>query len=222
MLPAIGSLIANKYRLEALLGEGGMGAVYRARHELMDKPVALKWLKPGLGDQLKARQRFMQEARAAARIRHPNVVDVYDVGDQDGALFMVMQLLEGETFQDFLLRGDYALPIAIGHLLSAMRGVAAAHAVGITHRDIKPENIFINRDPLRPEGVVKILDFGISKLSHEPGPRLTTPGSALGTPHYMSWEQLCGDRDIDHRTDIYAFARSRASCRTTDRASSRS
>jgi serine/threonine protein kinase len=198
-------LIAGKYRLESLLGEGGMGAVFRARHQVMDKPVAVKWLKPTCGDEVAARHRFMQEARAAARIRHPNVVDVYDVGEQDGCLFMVMELLEGETFADFLERSGVPVAEALRHLLAAMRGVAAAHAAGITHRDIKPENVFIAVDPLHIEGVAKILDFGISKLHDEPQSHLTLAGTTMGTPHYMSYEQIRCMTDVDHRTDVYAF-----------------
>jgi len=205
VLPPSGSLIAGKYRLESLLGEGGMGAVFRARHQVMDKPVAVKWLKPTCGDEVAARHRFMQEARAAARIRHPNVVDVYDVGEQDGCLFMVMELLEGETFGDFLERSGVPIAEAIRHLLAAMRGVAAAHAAGITHRDIKPENVFIAVDPLHVEGVAKILDFGISKLHDEPQPHLALAGTTMGTPHYMSYEQIRCMTDVDHRTDVYAF-----------------
>ncbi|MEY4512909.1 MAG: hypothetical protein RLZZ450_5031 [Pseudomonadota bacterium] len=205
LLPPIGSLIAEKYRLESLLGEGGMGAVFRARHELMDKPVAVKWLKPTSGDEAAARHRFMQEARAAARIRHPNVVDVYDVGEQDHCLFMVMELLEGETFADYLEQTGMSVAEALRHLLGAMRGVAAAHAAGITHRDIKPENVFIAVDPLHVQGVAKILDFGISKLHDEPQPNLTLAGTTMGTPHYMSYEQIRCMSDVDHRTDIYAF-----------------
>ena len=205
ILPPSGSLVAGKYRLESLLGEGGMGAVFRARHEVMDKPVAVKWLKSTSGDQVAARHRFVQEARAAARIRHPNVVDVYDVGEQDGCLFMVMELLEGETFGDFLERSGVPIAEAIRHLLAAMRGVAAAHAAGITHRDIKPENVFIAVDTLHVEGVAKILDFGISKLHDEPQPTLTLQGTTMGTPHYMSYDQIRCMSDVDHRTDIYAF-----------------
>ena len=204
-LPPLGSQVAGKYRLESLLGEGGMGAVFRARHEIMGKPVAVKWLKPTCGDEVAARHRFMQEARAAARIRHPNVVDVYDVGEQDGCLFMVMELLEGETFGDFLEHSGVPVTETIRHLLAAMRGAAAAHAAGITHRDIKPENVFIAVDPLHVEGVAKILDFGISKLHDEPQPQLSLAGTTMGTPHYMSYEQIRCVSDVDHRTDVYAF-----------------
>jgi eukaryotic-like serine/threonine-protein kinase len=203
-LPQAGSLIAGKYRLEAQLGEGGMGAVFRARHELMDKSVALKWLKPNLGDG-RAEERFVQEARAAARIRHPNVVDVYDVGHHDGGLYMVMELLEGRDFAALLDAGDMPFPTALRHLLAAMRGVVAAHAAGIVHRDIKPENIFVAYDGHYTDGIAKILDFGISKLRDENGIARTRPGVVMGTPHYMSFEQMNGEGDIDQRTDIYAF-----------------
>jgi serine/threonine-protein kinase len=205
LFPAPGSLIADKYRLEALLGEGGMGAVFRARHELMEKSVAVKWLKPSFGDATAARERFLQEARAAARIHHPNVLDVYDIGVHDGGLFMVMQLLEGESFASTLERAEMPLGAALDHILDAMRGVAAAHAAGIIHRDIKPENIFIAYGAHHPQGCAKILDFGISKLHDGPSAHLTKPGTAIGTPHYMSFEQMRGASDLDHRTDVYSF-----------------
>jgi eukaryotic-like serine/threonine-protein kinase len=204
MLPAPGTLIAGKYRLERLLGEGGMGAVYAARHEVMQKPVALKWLKPQHGDERHARQRFLREARAAARIRHPNVVDVYDLGEDGAAMYMVMELLEGESLAAHLERTDVPLADTMRHILGAMRGVAAAHAVHITHRDIKPENVFIAHDPVQIEGVAKVLDFGIAKLHGDTLVGLSQAGVAIGTPHYMSLEQLTGAA-VDQRADVYAF-----------------
>jgi serine/threonine protein kinase len=204
-LPQAGSLIAGKYRLETRLGEGGMGAVFRARHELMDKSVALKWMKPDLRDDRRMEERFVQEARAAARIRHPNVVDVYDVGHHDGGLYMVMELLQGQDFAALLDAGQVPIATALRHLVAAMRGVVAAHAAGIVHRDIKPENIFVAYDAQHTDGIAKILDFGISKLRDDSRSAHTRPGVVMGTPHYMSLEQMNGDADIDQRTDIYAF-----------------
>ncbi|MET0341113.1 MAG: protein kinase [Polyangiales bacterium] len=206
-LPTPGTLVAEKYRIEALLGEGGMGAVFRANHELMDKPVALKWLHPELTEHAEAKARFVREARAAARIRHPNVVDVYDVGTHGDALFLVMELLEGESFEALLGRGETPLSDALGLLIGAMHGVAAAHQRGIVHRDIKPENIFVEQDDTYPAGIAKVLDFGISKLADDRtgGRNVTQTGHTMGTPTYMSLEQINGARDIDHRADIYAF-----------------
>jgi eukaryotic-like serine/threonine-protein kinase len=209
-LPAPGSLVAGKYRVQSLLGEGGMGAVFRAHHEIMDVPVAIKCLHPELLSRADAKERFVREARAAARIRHPNVVEVFDVGEHEGAMFMVMELLEGESFAE-LIR-DQRLPIkrALTILIDAMEGVAAAHARGIVHRDIKPENIFV-LPGVRPGGEpydhVKILDFGVSKLLDNQGGTgsVTLHGQAVGTPEYMSPEQMLGERDVDPRADVYSF-----------------
>ena len=206
-LPTPGAIVGDRYRIESLLGEGGMGAVFRARHELMDRPVAVKWLRPELAHNEDARDRFLREARNAARIRHPNVVDIYDVGVHDGSPFMVMELLEGESFEEVLRRGTITIPRALRLLVGAMQGVAAAHQRGIVHRDIKPENIFVVRRGRDPEYMSKVLDFGISKVygDHTPVNSITRTGNTLGTPWYMSFEQMKGAKDVDHRTDIYSF-----------------
>jgi eukaryotic-like serine/threonine-protein kinase len=206
-LPALGSVVADKYRVEALIGEGGMGAVFRARHELMDKRVALKWLHPHFSTNADIKDRFMREARAAARIKHPNVVEVFDVGVHHGSLFMVMELLEGETFEAVLTEGTMSIPRALSLLVGAMHGVAEAHERGIVHRDIKPENIFVVRDRRHPEGLAKILDFGISKLNDDKhgASGITKTGFTIGTPAYMSYEHMNGAKDVDARTDIYSF-----------------
>jgi serine/threonine-protein kinase len=206
-LPAPGTIVAGKYRVESLLGEGGMSTVFRAHHELMDKAVALKWLRPELAVRPEAKDRFMREARASARIKHPNVVDVHDVGVHEGALFLVMELMEGESFADLISHGNISIPHAIRLLLGAMEGVAMAHDVGIVHRDIKPENIFVVRNRVYPDGIAKILDFGISKLTEEGGAgrSLTKTGHTVGTPEYMSMEQMTGDPDVDGRADVYSF-----------------
>jgi hypothetical protein len=204
-LPTPGTLIADKYRIEELLGRGGMGAVFRARHELMDSYVALKLLHPEFSHASDSRQRFVREARAAARIRHPNVVQVFDVGLHEGTLFMVMELLQGLSFEAILAEGALPVPRALSLLINAMRGVAEAHAHGIVHRDIKPENIFVTRDPRSLDGVAKVLDFGISKLTDESAHNLTQTGEVLGTPEYMSFEHMSGARDLDARSDVYSF-----------------
>jgi serine/threonine protein kinase len=207
-LPAPGTIVAGKYRVETLLGEGGMSSVFRAHHELMDKPVALKWLRPELSARPDAKDRFLREARASARIKHPNVVDVHDVGVHEGALFLVMELLEGESFAQLIQRGNISIPHALRLLLGAMEGVAFAHDNGIVHRDIKPENIFVVRNRVYPDGIAKILDFGISKLANDAsggGQNLTKTGHTVGTPEYMSMEQMTGEADVDGRADVYSF-----------------
>ncbi|MEY4511710.1 MAG: hypothetical protein RLZZ450_3832 [Pseudomonadota bacterium] len=206
-LPSPGTLVADKYQLESLLGEGGMGAVYRARHLLMDKAVALKWLRPELGASSDARERLIREARSVARLHHPNVVQVFDVDSYQGSLFMVMELLEGETFADLLAKEKLTTQRVIRLLSGALAGLAAAHDKGIIHRDIKPENIFIVKDEEHPEGIAKLLDFGISKLDERTAgsPRLTQTGLSIGTPLYMSMEQLTGTSEVDQRADIYSF-----------------
>ena len=205
-LPLPGTVLAEKYRLEALLGEGGMGAVFRARHVLMDTPVALKWLRPDVIDSPDARERLLREARAVARIRHPNVVHVYDVDIHDGAPFIVMELLEGESFADLIARESLPVQRVIELLMGAMRGLSAAHENGIVHRDIKPENIFIARDRRNPDGIPKLLDFGVSKsIDSDFDGRITPNGHSVGTPIFMSIEQLNGSGEIDTRSDVYAF-----------------
>ena len=207
-LPEVGSVVADKYRIEALLGQGGMGAVFRARHDMMGRAYALKCLHPNLAGREEARERFVREARASASIKHPNVVEVYDVGVHNGALFMVMELLEGESFEQLLARGeDLSIPQALRILFGAMNGVQAAHRQGIVHRDIKPDNLFVIEDPQTGQLVAKVLDFGISKLTaeHHAGVAVTRTGSIVGTPSYMSLEQINAQKDVDERTDIYAF-----------------
>ena len=205
--PVEGSIVAGKYRIEALIGEGGMGTVFAARNTLMDKAVALKWLKPQLAADPEACDRCIREARAAGRIEHPNVVEVYDVGAHEGALFMVMELLRGESFEDLLDRGgELGIPEVLRILFGAMQGVRAAHQRGIIHRDIKPDNVFVSEEAHSGQRVAKVLDFGVSKLTEDAGGLgITRTGSFVGTPLYMSLEQMNGARDVDARTDIYAF-----------------
>jgi eukaryotic-like serine/threonine-protein kinase len=205
-LPSPGDIVADKYRLESLLAIGGMGAVFRARHVVMDTTVALKWLLPELVKSDEARERLVREARAVAQLRHSNVVQVYDVDTHEDSPFIVMELLEGETFEQLLSRGELPIARVIEVLLGAMAGLSAAHEHGIVHRDIKPENIFIAADRRHPDGVAKLVDFGISRSRAGAGdPRITQAGHAIGTPVYMSVEQLTRNDDIDHRTDIYSF-----------------
>jgi serine/threonine protein kinase len=206
-LPQLGAVIAAKYRVDRLIARGGMGAVYAATHLVSGKRVALKWMLPSIGQVPDARERFIREACATARIDHPNIVDIYDVGDERGSVYLVMEYLRGETLSERLEREIIPAQEAIGLFIPALRGVAAAHSHGVIHRDLKPDNIFLCRtaegEPLEP----KVLDFGISKIT---GPEsrdhsLTRSGAVLGTPYYMSPEQVRGARDVDQRADVYAF-----------------
>ena len=203
-IPEPGELLAGRYRVVRLLGHGGMGAVLEAENATTGKRVAIKWLSPLLwGDQ--GKERFLREARAASRVRHPNVVDVYDFIDEGDRYFLVMQLLEGEPLGDLLTRGGVPLHEIIALLIEAMRGVAAAHAQGVIHRDIKPDNIFLERQADRAGVVPKVIDFGVSKITTGASLSLTESGATLGTPLYMSYEQLRGAKDVDVRTDVYSF-----------------
>jgi serine/threonine-protein kinase len=206
-MPKTGDLVAAKYRIEQLIGVGGMGAVFSATHQYTGKRVALKWMLPELAQDEDAVQRFMREARAAGRISHPNVVDVYDVGQHADSYFLVMEYLQGEPLTSALARRDLTPTEVLTLLLPAMRGVAAAHRQGVVHRDLKPDNIFLayEQDGVRREA--KVLDFGISKLSadDQPSMHLTRTGAVIGTPYYMSPEQIRGTGEIDRRVDIYAL-----------------
>lgn len=205
-LPSPGVLVASKYRIERLLDCGSMGAVFRAQHEEMQRAVALKFLLPRLAGVEEYRERFISEARAAARVRHPNVVHIYDLGEYDGLPFLVMELLEGQSL-DVVLASGLPIADALQLVMGAMRGLAAAHAHKIVHRDVKPENIFVVNGARSGPPVAKILDFGISKRTDGRSElqSITGAGKTMGTPHYMSLEQLNGAPDIDARTDIYSF-----------------
>jgi serine/threonine-protein kinase len=205
-VPVIGDLLGGKYRVLAKLGEGGMGSVFRAENVVTGKQVALKWMHPTIAGILDSRERLLREARAGSRLHHPNVVDVYDVVQDQATLFIVMELLQGETLRAYLERNptpDVSEFIAL--LLPALAGVAAAHDVGVIHRDLKPDNIFLVGSPGSRALTVKVVDFGVAKFTAGQGVTLTDTGKPLGTPLYMSLEQLRGDKDLDVRTDVYAF-----------------
>jgi len=206
--PYLGTIIAERYRLERKLGEGGMGMVYQGQHVVLEKPVAVKILAEDLARRPDLVQRFLQEAKAASRIHHENVVDITDFGQTaSGTVFFVMELLEGRDLATLIRQevGPIPWPRAKPILIQVCRALAAAHAKGIIHRDMKPENVFL----VTREGTqdfVKVVDFGIAKmvgLDESSGPRLTRTGMIFGTPEYMSPEQAQGTRP-DHRVDIYA------------------
>lgn len=208
-LPEPGALVAEKYRIEESLGQGGMGAVFAATHAVTGKRVALKWMLPEFATDAQSSARFLREAQAAARIDHPNVIDVYDVGQHEGALFLVMEMLKGETLSARAAQGPLTIADAVALLLPALRGLAAAHRQGIVHRDLKPDNIFLAQVEDGAPPVPKVLDFGISKLgqglSLDPNSQLTRTGTVMGTPHYMAPEQLRGAKDVDARADLYSM-----------------
>lgn len=206
---APGQVIADKYRVERVLGEGGMGYVIAAYHLKLDQLVALKFLKPEALKHAHIVQRFAREARAAAKIRGEHVARVIDVGDlPNGAPYIVMEYLEGEDLAQRLhSRGVLAIEEAVGYLLQACEALAEAHAAGIVHRDLKPPNLFLARTAGRIP-TLKVLDFGISKALDETvegGRNLTSTSMIMGTPHYMSPEQLRSSRDVDQRSDIWAL-----------------
>ncbi|MBK8010504.1 MAG: tetratricopeptide repeat protein [Deltaproteobacteria bacterium] len=196
-----GTMVAQ-YRLEAPLGSGGMGVVYRAQDTRLDRAVALKFLPPQLAGNAAAKQRFFIEARAAAALEHPNICTVYEIGqtlrDEVGTeqSFIAMAYYEGETLKQRLERGQLPIPEALDLTLQVARGLMSAHARGVIHRDIKPANLLVTR-----EQVVKILDFGVAKMTDV---TLTVGNSRLGTLAYMSPEQARGDV-VDARTDIWSL-----------------
>jgi serine/threonine-protein kinase len=205
-----GLLVGGRFRLERMLGEGGMGVVWAATHAVTRKPVALKFLKRSRNDDSRAVQRFLREARAACAVRHPSVVEVHDVLElEDGSPVMVMDLLSGETLAQRLARDKLMpLPELVRIMVHVCSAVGCAHALGIVHRDLKPENIFLAQSS--GGRAVKVLDFGIAKLTASEGDAaqtgaITGTGAILGTPYYMAPEQLFGERDIDHRADIWAL-----------------
>ncbi len=200
--PAVGTVLAGKYRLDRRIGKGGMGVVYEARHLLLESQVAIKVL---MTRDPTTVTRFLNEARAAARIKSDFVVSVSDVGNEENTPYMVMELLEGEDLGRMLQRrGSLPAEEAVDYVLQALAGLAEAHAMGIIHRDLKPQNLYVTWKGGQPDRV-KIVDFGISKrLFDDGGPKVTTGDSVLGSPAYMAPEQLRGSQRVDGRTDIWS------------------
>ncbi|TMQ15854.1 MAG: serine/threonine protein kinase [Deltaproteobacteria bacterium] len=205
----IGEVIASRYRIEARLGDGAMGTVYRARHIKVGRPFAVKVLRPSFLGSESIRRRFRREAQLAGTLHHDNIVGMVDVGETSGGMcYLVMEYAPGDTLYDLILR---AAPIPSARFFSIVRqlcdGLAHAHDHGLIHRDFKPENVIVERDQLGADRL-KIIDFGIAILHDEAastGPeRLTTAGLVLGTPHYMAPEQALGE-PIDHRVDLFAL-----------------
>jgi len=202
--PFLGATLGDAYRIVRVVGEGGMGRVYEARHtRLGNKRFAVKMLHAEYARQPEVVARFQREAEAASGISHPNVVDVYDVHHtEDGQPYMVGEFLEGEELGDFLERsGKIGVGVAVRIIRQLCRALGAAHARGVVHRDMKPENVFLVGSPKNP--TVKVIDFGISKVGDAGGTALTRTGMIMGTPSYMAPEQARGDK-VDRRADIYA------------------
>jgi serine/threonine protein kinase/HD-like signal output (HDOD) protein len=195
------------YRIRSLLGEGGMGVVYLAEHELIGRKAAIKMLAADVAGDSEAVSRFFLEARTVNQIRHPNIVDVTDLGHHNTQPYIVMEYLEGETLADRLKRaGPMDSTVALKVTRQVASALGAVHEHGLVHRDLKPANIFICAHPDYPD-FTKVLDFGIAKLVsvHEDVGHKTRAGALLGTPQYMSPEQCLGQRDIDPRSDIYSL-----------------
>ena len=209
--PAPGEVIADKYRIERVLGQGGMGVVLAATHLHLGNEVAIKCLLPEAAQQPEALGRFVQEARTCARLRSDHIVRVYDVGTQaSGAPFLVMELLDGNDLSEHLRdRGPLPIDEVVGHIRDVCEGLAVAHAAGIVHRDLKPSNLFVVPRPSGARGTVKILDFGISKLldvSVAPDALgRTASGGLLGSPYYMSPEQILDSRSVTGQADIWSL-----------------
>ncbi len=200
----IGTVLAGKYRLEKLLGTGGMGAVYEAIHTGVQKRFAIKVLKPGAFRDDASRARFAKEAQAAAMMEHPNIVAVFDVGETDDtAPFMVMEFLRGRSLHDALDAGRFPVALAVDVAREMLSALECAHRAGIVHRDVKPANVFLveTADGMT---LVKVLDFGVAKFAEADEVSLTQSGAIVGTPLYMAPEQFLALREIDGRADVWA------------------
>ena len=203
-----GQTIAGKYRLNSLLGTGGMASVWSATNMFTEREHAIKVMLPAMARTPEAARRFLLEAKASARINHPNIIEVIDVGQsEDGSLFMVMELLSGVSLETAIKRQNPPMTVYEFSviMLDVARALAAAHKSNVVHRDLKPTNIFLHKDR-HGIAVPKLLDFGVSKFLEEQNQaHLTIAGTVLGSPMYMSPEQAKGESNVDARTDIFAF-----------------
>ena len=201
----IGSVLAERYHILKRIGEGGMGRVYLGEHVKMNRQCAIKVMSPALVNDAESASRFAREASSAARIIHPNVAAVFDYGESDGLVYLVMEYVDGEPLSRLLAReAPFALERAVDLARQIADGLGAAHELGLVHRDLKPDNILVTRSKSGRE-VAKVVDFGIAKAMQEgAGEALTRTGLVIGTPEFMSPEQLLGD-PVDARSDLYAL-----------------
>jgi serine/threonine protein kinase len=200
--PMIGRVVAGRYRLEARLGEGGMGIVYRARHVLIDRVVALKLIRPDLRGETHLRAWMLREARAANRVDHAHIIDIHDIGEtEEGELYLVMEYLVGTALSAELARGPMSLSRGVDILEQMCAALGRAHDLGVVHRDLKSDNILLSTKGGRKD-FVKILDFGLAHLAMDP--RLAPKGAVFGTPEYMSPEQARGE-EAGPQSDLYAL-----------------
>jgi eukaryotic-like serine/threonine-protein kinase len=200
--PMLGRVIAGRYRLEARAGEGGMGIVYRARHVLIDRVVALKLIRPDLRGETHLRAWMLREARAANRVDHAHIIDIHDIGEtEEGELYLVMEFLIGISLSSELARGPMPLARGVDILEQMCAALARAHDLGVVHRDLKSDNILLSTRGGRKD-FVKILDFGLAHLAMDP--RLAPKGAVFGTPEYMAPEQARGE-EATAQSDLYAL-----------------
>jgi serine/threonine-protein kinase len=194
----VGTLLADRYRLEAQIGSGGMSTVFRAFDTVLERTVAIKRMHRNLAENPEQLERFGREARAVARLNHPNIVQVIDAGEHDDTPFIVFEYVDGETLKERVQRAG-RLPVteAVAYAIEIARALGAAHERGIVHRDVKPQNVLINED-----GQAKVTDFGIARTLEEHG--LTADGRVLGTTDYVSPEQAMG-HDVDGQSDVYSL-----------------
>jgi serine/threonine protein kinase len=205
--PLLGRTISSRYRLTKKLGTGGMAVVYLARHVMIDRLNAIKILRRDLSLDPNQRERFLREARAVNRINHPNIVEITDFGEFEGTAYLVMEYAPAESLLQALKRGPFAWDRVVRIAEQISSALARAHEAGVIHRDIKPANIFLARRDAG-EIVVKVLDFGIARMKEVAAPEnraLTTTGLLLGSPLYMSPEQVLRPKDVDPRTDLWSL-----------------
>src|SRR3989441_10183803 len=200
----------SHYRILSKLGAGGMGEVYLAEDTKLDRKIALKLLPTKFTEDADRVRRFIQEAKAASALNHPNIITIYEIGQEQGTHYMAAEFIDGQTLRQRMMSDKLSLNVALDIAVQIASALAAAHAAGIVHRDIKPENIMVRRD-----GLVKVLDFGLAKLTahrlqagHGDAPTVTTtgtvPGMVMGTLRYVSPEQARG-LEVDARTDIFSL-----------------
>ncbi|MGH8003130.1 MAG: serine/threonine-protein kinase, partial [Limisphaerales bacterium] len=192
----IGQTVSH-YRIESEIGQGGMGVVYKAFDTRLERPVALKFLSPQFVSHPEAKSRFLNEARAASALNHPNICTIYEIGEWGSREFIAMELVEGKPLSKLIASGKLPVPKVLDYSLQMAEGLDAAHKKGVIHRDVKPDNILVTA-----EGRLKIMDFGLAKIRHTA--KITTTGTALGTAAYMSPEQARGEL-VDARADIFSL-----------------